>query len=72
MRGARKPFSYDEPMLTSDFAARADAELSTKELAEMVELIRWFRRRYPTVEARFAYASRKTRELRNGPRAKIR
>jgi hypothetical protein len=59
-----KRFSYEEPMQADEFIRLADAPLSQEALDDMVEYIRWFRRRYPTVKERFAYATRKTRALR--------
>ncbi len=60
----RKPFSYDDPLPLDEFVRLADAELPPDALAEMVDHIRWFLRRYPTVQERFAYATARTRALR--------
>jgi hypothetical protein len=67
-----KRFSYEDPMPIAEFTRLADEVPPDEALDEMVELIRWFRRRYPTVKERFAYATRKTQVLRDAPRAKIR
>lgn len=60
-----KRFSYDEPLPPDEFVRLADQELAPEAIEEMVAHIRWFKRRYPTVQARFAYATRRTRALRS-------
>ena len=60
---SEKRFSYDEPIPVDEFVRLADAALSQEALDDMVAYIRWFRRRYPSVKERFAYATRKARAL---------
>ena len=64
MSEAKKPFSYDEPMPVEEFVRLADTPLSQEALDDVIDYIRWFRRRYPTVKERFAYATKKTRAFR--------
>lgn len=61
---SRKPFSYDEPLPVDEFVRLADQPLPAHAVEPMVEYIRWFKRRYPTVKERFAYVTAKTRALR--------
>lgn len=55
----------DEGELTvEEFEARLRRTLADEDgMREMRELVRWFRRRYPTVEERLAYARRKYKEI---------
>jgi len=53
----------DTPLDRDEFLRRIRAPLSPQELADATELIRWFTRRYPTPEARFAYARVKYRQM---------
>lgn len=49
-----------EGELTADeFARRLESTVSDEEHTEMVELIGWFSRRYPTPKARLDYVRRK-------------
>ena len=55
----------------TEFDERVRRSLADEErLRDLVELIAWFRRRYPTVEERLAYVRRKMRELASGPSPK--
>lgn len=45
-----------------EFAQRLVTPVGEEERAEMIELIRWFSRRYPTPKARLDYARRKHAE----------
>jgi hypothetical protein len=42
-----------------------------EEVAELMDLVRWFTRRYPTVKDRFAYVRRKYAEWTRNPPARI-
>jgi hypothetical protein len=65
---APKRFSYDEPLPVDEFVRLADQPLGRDAIEEMVQHIRWFKRRYPTVKERFAYATKRTRDLRRAQR----
>ncbi|HEY5243768.1 MAG TPA: hypothetical protein VIJ22_19945 [Polyangiaceae bacterium] len=60
----RTRFSYDDPLPAEEFIRLADQALAPHAIEEMVEHIRWFKRRYPTAKERFAYATERTRALR--------
>ena len=48
----------------AEFDARVAAALADADRQrELCELIRWFKRRYPTAEERLAYARRRYREI---------
>ena len=56
---------WNEPLEETDFARRlrlALAELDGEEYENLISLIRWFQRRYPTPASRLAYARRKAKE----------
>jgi hypothetical protein len=53
------PEEFDRKVL----AGLADEQ----DLAERIELVRWFCRRYPTAGERLSYARRKVRELQDSP-----
>lgn len=59
----------DEPLTPEEWAHLEAIPVSEAELAETLDLIRWFKRRYPTVRARLAYARRKYREVTRKPAA---
>jgi hypothetical protein len=48
----------EQPLPPEEWAARAAIPIGPDELRQSRELIRWFRRRYPTVGERLAYARR--------------
>jgi hypothetical protein len=48
----------DAPVPLEELRARWARELPAEELAENIDLIEWFCRRYPTPEARLRYARR--------------
>lgn len=52
----------EAPLSPEEFDRRVSARLTDEEAAELVELVRWFTRRYPTPRARLAYARRKFAE----------
>ncbi len=60
----RTRFSYDDPLPVEEFMRLANQPLAPHAIEQMVEHIRWFKRRYPTVKERFAYATERTRALR--------
>ena len=54
---------WEERLSPEEFTRRVDAALAeSEEIAEQVNLIRWFSRRYPTAKERLAYARRKYAE----------
>lgn len=56
---------YDEPLPPEEFErrlARALESLDGPEGEDMLSLVRWFQRRYPTPLERLAYARRKYEE----------
>ena len=47
-----------------EFDERLQRALADEDrMRELAELVRWFKRRYPTVEERLAYARRKYRDI---------
>ena len=66
----------DRALTPDEFRAWADAEIPAHEMADMVELIRWFMRRYPTPEARLRSARRRhaqaLQSIRNARSAVVR
>ena len=58
---------YEAPLDPVEFDRRvAEIIADDGEKATIAELVLWFRRRYPTVEARLAYAQRHARNARRG------
>lgn len=58
---------YEEPLPLAEFERQLAAMLADREDKESIaELIAWFRRRYPTVEARLAYARRHAKRSASG------
>ena len=54
---------WEARLSPEEFTRRVDAALAeSEEIAEQVNLIRWFSRRYPTAKERLAYARRKYAE----------
>ena len=54
---------WEEPLPREEFERRVRASLADEQsIADNIELIDWFVRRYPTAEARLAYARRKYQE----------
>lgn len=52
----------------AEFDARLRRALADEDrMRELAELVRWFRRRYPTLDERLAYARRKYRDIARGP-----
>jgi hypothetical protein len=64
----------EEPLSPEEFDRRVSTPLTEQEAADLSDLIRWFTRRYPTPQARLAYARRKfkewTRPVKIVPRGK--
>lgn len=57
---------YERELTPEEFDRRLAAILADEEeVANMRALVRWFRRAYPTAQARLAYARRKAREMRS-------
>ncbi|MBK6846332.1 MAG: hypothetical protein IPG96_01845 [Proteobacteria bacterium] len=52
----------EEKLPAEEFLRRAAEPPPADEQRELLQLIRWFRQRYPTPRARLAYARRKQRE----------
>ncbi|MBI5537244.1 MAG: hypothetical protein HY898_31270 [Deltaproteobacteria bacterium] len=48
----------DAPVPIDEFKRRAATPPSPEETAEILELVEWFTRRYPTVKARMDYVRR--------------
>ena len=57
----------DEQLSPAEWARLAAIPISEEERAETRELIRWFKRRYPSVKERFAYVRRKYAEVTRRP-----
>lgn len=53
----------ERPLPLDGFRAWADGPMPPEELAEKIDLIRWFLRRYPTPEARLRSARRRQLQL---------
>ena len=67
-RSERARAIYERELTPAEFDRRLAAILrDPDEIETMRGLLRWFRRAYPTAEARLAYARRKAREMRSGP-----
>ncbi len=45
----------EAPMRAEEFAALLAIPVTAEQVAEVAALVDWFERRYPTVQARFAY-----------------
>lgn len=57
----------EEPVTLEVYARRFAEPPSADEVAETMELVRWFLRRYPTAKERFAYVRRKHAEWTTNP-----
>jgi hypothetical protein len=49
---------YERPLSPEEYLARLAIPISDEERQETLELVRWFRRRYPTPGERLAWARR--------------
>lgn len=70
MKRALRPAiaALDEAVLTPDEWNRLAAiPVTEEETAETRDLVAWFKRRYPTVKERMAYARRKYAEITRSP-----
>jgi hypothetical protein len=50
------------PMSLEDYARRTAAPIEDADVADTMDLVQWFCRRYPTARERFAYVNRKYAE----------
>lgn len=57
----------EEPVSREVYERRFAKPPSDEEVAETMDLVRWFRGRYPTVKERFAYVRRKHAEWTRNP-----
>ncbi len=62
---------YETPLTLEEFERRMAVRPSDEEVAEFMDLVRWFTGRYPTVKDRFAYIRRKYAEWTRNPPARI-
>lgn len=62
---------YEKPLDLEEYARIRAIPRTEDEVAETLELVRWFRRRYPTAQERFAYVRRKYAEWTRNPPARI-
>jgi hypothetical protein len=62
---------YETPLTLEEFERRMAVMPSEEEIAEFMDLVRWFTGRYPTAKARFAYVRRKYAEWTRNPPARI-
>jgi hypothetical protein len=62
---------YEAPISPEEFARRSAVPPTDEEVAEFMELVRWFTRRYPTAKERFAYVRRKYAEWTRNPPVRI-
>jgi hypothetical protein len=61
---------YETPLTVEEFARRTATPPTDEEVAELMDLRRWFLERYPTAQERFAYIRRKYVEWTRNPPAK--
>lgn len=47
-----------EPVPPAEYERWRSHPVDPEEVAELIELVRWFRRRYPSLKERFAYVRR--------------
>ena len=62
---------YETPLTLEEFKRRVAVRPSEEEVAELMDLVRWFTSRYPTAKDRFAYIRRKYAEWTRHPPAQI-
>jgi len=60
----------ERPLSREEYVRRAAVPISEHEREEIIGLIRWFTRRYPTAGERFAYARRAYARWANKPLSK--
>lgn len=61
---------YETPLTVDEFERRMAVRPTEEEVAEFMDLVRWFTGRYPTVKDRFAYVRRKYAEWTRNPPAR--
>jgi hypothetical protein len=61
---------YETPLTPEAFAERIAVQPTEEEVAEFLDMVRWFTQRYPTVKERFAYVRRKYAEWTRNPPAR--
>ena len=64
---ARLKALAEEPLPLEEWRRRATIPLTDDERERTLELVRWFRRRYPTTAERLAYARRAYKRWARGP-----
>ena len=62
---------YETPLTPEEFERRMATRPTEEEVAEFMDLIRWFTGRYPTVKDRFTYVNRKYAEWTRNPPARV-
>lgn len=62
---------YETPLTLEEFERRSAVRPTEDEVAELMDLVRWFTARYPTVKDRFAYVRRKYAEWTRNPPARL-
>jgi hypothetical protein len=62
---------YETPLTLEEFERRMATRPTAEEVAEFMDLVRWFTGRYPTAKERFAYIRRKYAEWTRNPPARI-
>jgi len=62
---------YETPLTPEEFERRMATRPTEEEVAEFMDLIRWFTGRYPTVKDRFTYINRKYAEWTRNPPARV-
>lgn len=62
---------YETPLTREQFEQRMAVRPTDDEVAEFMDLVRWFTSRYPTAKDRFAYVNRKYAEWTRNPPARI-
>ncbi len=61
----------ETPLTLEEFERRTAVQPTQEEVAELMDLVRWFTGRYPTAKDRFAYVRRKYAEWTRNPPARI-
>ncbi len=62
---------YETPLTLEEFERRSAVRPTEEEIAELMSLVRWFTRRYPTAKDRFAHVRRKYVEWTRNPPARL-
>jgi hypothetical protein len=62
---------YETPLTPEEFERRMATQPTEEDVAEFMDLIRWFTSRYPTVKDRFTYVNRKYAEWTRNPPARV-